>query len=92
MNKLTLLLIIPIVFSCSKSTKYTDEYELIENWLKIPEDYVFGNPTGVALKSNENLVVFHRGSRSWQVPMPKDVFGAAICNGLAWRRTDTSTH
>ena len=72
MNKLTLLLIIPIVFSCSKSTKYTDEYELIENWLKIPEDYVFGNPTGVALKSNENLVVFHRGSRSWQVPMPKE--------------------
>ena len=72
MNKLTLLLIIPIVFSCSKSTKYTDEYELIENWLKIPDDYVFGNPTGVALKSNENLVVFHRGSRSWQVPMPKE--------------------
>lgn len=72
MNKLTLLLIIPIVFSCSKLTKYTDEYELIENWLKIPDDYVFGNPTGVALKSNENLVVFHRGSRSWQVPMPKE--------------------
>ena len=72
MNKLTLLLIIPIVFSCSKSTKYTDEYELIENWLKIPDDYVFGNPTGVALKSNENLVVFHRGSRSRQVPMPKE--------------------
>jgi len=72
MNKLTLLLIIPIVFSCSKSTKYTDEYELIENWLKIPDDYVFGNPTGVALKSNQNLVVFHRGSRSWQVPMPKE--------------------
>ena len=72
MNKLTLLLIIPIVFSCSKSTKYTDEYELIENWLKIPDDYVFGNPTGVALKLNQNLVVFHRGSRSWQVPMPKE--------------------
>lgn len=72
MNKLTLLLIIPIVFSCSKLTKYTDEYELIENWLKIPDDYVFGNPTGVALKSNQNLVVFHRGSRSWQVPMPKE--------------------
>ena len=72
MKKLILLLFIPLVFSCNRSTKYSNEYELIENWMKIPVDYVFGNPTGLALNSSQNLVVYHRGSRSWQVPMPKE--------------------
>ena len=72
MRKLILLLFIPLFFSCNESTKSISEYELIENWAKIPDDYIFGNPTGVALKSNQNLVVFHRGNRSWQMPMPKE--------------------
>ena len=72
MRKLILLLFIPLFFSCNESTKSISEYELIENWAKIPDDYTLGNPTGVALTSNQNLVVFHRGSRSWQVPMPKE--------------------
>jgi len=72
MKKLILLLFFLLVFCCNESTKYINEYELIENWIKIPDNYVFGNPTGVALNSNQNLVVYHRGSRSWQVPMPKE--------------------
>ena len=72
MKNLILLLFIPLVFCRNESTKYSNEYELIENWMKIPDDYVFGNPTGVALNSSQNLVVYHRGSRSWQVPMPKE--------------------
>ena len=72
MKKLTLLLLVPLFFCCNEPSKSINEYELIENWAKIPDDYTFGNPTGVALKSNQNLVVFHRGSRSWQMPMPKE--------------------
>ena len=72
MKKLILLPFILLVFCCNESTKYINEYELIENWIKIPDNYVFGNPTGVALNSNQNLIVYHRGSRSWQVPMPKE--------------------
>ena len=72
MKRLILLLFISLVFSCNGSTKYSNEYELIENWMKTPVDYVFGNPTGLALNSSQNLVVYHRGSRSWQVPMPKE--------------------
>ena len=72
MKKLIILLFIPLFFSCNESSKSISEYELIENWAKIPDDYILGNPTGVALTSNQNLVVFHRGSRSWQVPMPKE--------------------
>ena len=72
MKKLIILLFISLFFCCNESSKSISEYELIENWAKIPDDYTLGNPTGVALTSNQNLVVFHRGSRSWQVPMPKE--------------------
>ena len=72
MKKLIILLFVSLFFYCNESSKSISEYELIENWAKIPDDYTLGNPTGVALTSNQNLVVFHRGSRSWQVPMPKE--------------------
>ena len=72
MKKLIILLFVSLFFCCNESSKNISEYELIENWAKIPDDYILGNPTGVALTSNQNLVVFHRGSRSWQVPMPKE--------------------
>ena len=72
MKKLIILLFVSLFFCCNESPKSIIEYELIENWAKIPDDYILGNPTGVALTSNQNLVVFHRGSRSWQVPMPKE--------------------
>ncbi len=72
MKKLIIFLFVSLFFCCNESSKSISEYELIENWAKIPDDYILGNPTGVALTSNQNLVVFHRGSRSWQVPMPKE--------------------
>ena len=72
MKKLIILLFVSLFFYCNESSKSISEYELIENWAKIPDDYILGNPTGIALTSNQNLVVFHRGSRSWQVPMPKE--------------------
>ena len=72
MKKLIIFLFVSLFFCCNESSKNISEYELIENWAKIPDDYILGNPTGVALTSNQNLVVFHRGSRSWQVPMPKE--------------------
>jgi len=78
MKKLIIFLFVSLFFCCNESSKNISEYELIENWAKIPDDYILGNPTGVALTSNQNLVVFHRGSRSWQVPMPKEKIIEAI--------------
>ena len=60
-----------ILCSCSKN-KNIYKYELLDNWPNISNDFVLGNPTGLALNSKEQLVVFHRGSRSWQNPMPKE--------------------
>lgn len=55
-----------------KESKNPDTYVLVENWLKIPEDLVLGNPTGLGTDSENNIVVFHRASRVWQEPMPED--------------------
>ena len=55
-----------------KESKNPDSYVLVENWPKLPKDFVMGNPTGLAMDSENNIVIFHRASRVWQEPMPKD--------------------
>jgi len=60
-----------VIYSCSGTNKFEHKYELVENWPSIDSKIILGNPTGLALNSTENIVVFHRGSRSWQTPMPK---------------------
>ncbi|GEO09250.1 peptidyl-alpha-hydroxyglycine alpha-amidating lyase family protein [Segetibacter aerophilus] len=41
------------------------KYELIKNWLHLPEDIKLGNPTGIGIDTNQNIVVFHRADRKW---------------------------
>ena len=72
MQKIFNYFLLLIFLSCSNNKEKESTYIAVENWPKIPSNYELGNPTGLALKSNQNLIVFHRGSRSWQTPMPKD--------------------
>ena len=65
-----LLLLVLIIYSCSAENITANKYELVNNWPLVSSEVKFGNPTGLALNSKQNLVVFHRGSRSWQNPMP----------------------
>lgn len=55
-----------------KEAKTIDSYVLVEDWPKLPKDLVLGNPTGLGIDSENNIVVFHRASRAWQEPMPED--------------------
>lgn len=55
-----------------KESKNPDSYVLVKDWPKIPEDLILGNPTGLGIDSENNLLVFHRASRVWQEPMPED--------------------
>lgn len=48
-----------------------ESYELVDNWPQLPKDFILGNPTGLAVDSNNNLLIFHRANRVWQEPMPK---------------------
>ncbi len=37
----------------------------LTNWPDLPGDLVLGNPTGLGINSQNNLVVFHRADRTW---------------------------
>lgn len=54
-----------------KESSNQDSYELVEDWPKLPEGFGLGNPTGLGIDSNHNILVFHRASRVWQEPMPE---------------------
>ncbi len=55
-----------------KESENPDSYVLVQDWPKLPEDLVLGNPTGLGIDSENNIMVFHRASSVWQEPMPED--------------------
>ena len=48
-----------------------DSYELVEGWPNLPEGYIVGMPTGLAINSKGNIVVFNR-TRPWSFPPPEE--------------------
>ncbi len=62
-----------MVYSKTSTDKayYTDtRYQLVPNWPKLPDTLGLGNPTGLGVDTNQNVVVFQRGSREWPYIMP----------------------
>jgi len=45
----------------------TTKYELVSNWLDLPKDFKLGNPTGIGIDTNQNIIVFHRADREWSL-------------------------
>ncbi|HXS55230.1 MAG TPA: peptidyl-alpha-hydroxyglycine alpha-amidating lyase family protein [Hanamia sp.] len=45
----------------------TIKYELVKDWLKLPDGIIFGNPTGIAVDTNQNIIVFQRADRKWSL-------------------------
>lgn len=45
----------------------TTKYELTKNWLDLPKDWILGNPTGIGIDTNQNIVIFHRADRDWSL-------------------------
>jgi peptidylamidoglycolate lyase len=43
----------------------TTKYELVNNWPDLPKELRLGNPTGISIDTNQNIVVFHRADREW---------------------------
>jgi len=64
-----------LIFKKHTSKPFFKEYryELVEHWPKLPDKLLLGNPTGIGIDTNQNLVVFHRASRVWPyiMPMPR---------------------
>lgn len=49
-----------------KGLDTTTKYEFVKNWLDLPKDLKLGNPTGISIDTNQNIVVFHRADREWE--------------------------
>ncbi|MES2893224.1 MAG: peptidyl-alpha-hydroxyglycine alpha-amidating lyase family protein [Bacteroidota bacterium] len=43
----------------------TTRYEIVGDWLHLPAGLLLGNPTGIAIDTNQHIVVFHRADRRW---------------------------
>jgi len=65
---LGILLLCGYIFQDKKIGRGYDpeiRYELVKDWLKLPDSIVLGNPTGIDIDTNQNIVVFHRAGRNW---------------------------
>lgn len=49
-----------------------DSYKLVKDWPNLPEGFVLGQPTGLGIDRENNLVVFHRAGRPWMYPPPEE--------------------
>lgn len=69
------LVIIGCTNSSKKDTRAEDfistSYELVENWLQLPQNFVLGRPLGLGIDTDGNLYVFHTGTRVWSNPFPE---------------------
>lgn len=43
----------------------TTKYELVNNWLDLPKELKLGNPTGISIDTDQNIVIFQRADRKW---------------------------
>jgi peptidylamidoglycolate lyase len=50
-------------------------YELVKDWPVLPAGYMLGNPTGIGIDSNQDIIVFHRAGRKWPLigPIPNSI-------------------
>lgn len=48
-----------------KGFDYTTKYLLVKSWLNLPNVLTLGNPVGISIDTNQNIVVFHRAGREW---------------------------
>src|SRR5437764_196448 len=81
------------------------DYQVVANWPQLPADFKFGQVTGVAIDSADQVYVFHRGKqpiavfsgdgkflRSWGDELIKTAHGLRIDGGDNVWVTDIGTH
>jgi peptidylamidoglycolate lyase len=64
----TILIVIAYYLQPVKEGTGTDtvtRYELVKDWPRLPAHFSLGNPTGLGIDSEQNLIVFHRAGRTW---------------------------
>jgi peptidylamidoglycolate lyase len=70
-----ILLIIYYYIQPTKTGRGTasTRYVLVKDWPQFPPDFDLGNPTGLGVDTEQNLIVFHRAGRTWPLfDMPEE--------------------
>lgn len=62
---LILLLAIWFLQDLKKGPEQKGNYELVGNWPQLPAGMQLGNPTGIAIDTMQQIIVFHRAGRKW---------------------------
>ncbi|MCP3139202.1 NHL repeat-containing protein [Pyxidicoccus xibeiensis] len=67
-----LLAAILVLLSCGGGMKHLDTpggavggYQAVEDWPQLPDGYVLGEVTGVAVDSKDRVFIFHRADKQW---------------------------
>lgn len=76
-----LLIACDMLVSCSNprarsiSCAALARYRQIKDWPRLPEGFHLGNPSGIGIDSEQNIIVFHRAGRVWPLilPMPESL-------------------
>jgi hypothetical protein len=56
----------------------TDKYVRLAHWPNLPDTVELGNPTGIGINKQGQLVVFHRTKRKWPT------HGPVLTNPIRW--------
>ncbi|MBO9634517.1 MAG: hypothetical protein J7578_15490 [Chitinophagaceae bacterium] len=53
-------------------------YQLSSTWPQLPDSFQLGNPVGLGIDTNQNIVVFHRAGKEWSLTgsFSKDLIAA----------------
>jgi len=65
---LSMVLVAAYIFQPIKRGKGSDQttnYVRLKNWPKLPDSLLLGNPVGIGIDTNQNIVVFQRAGREW---------------------------
>ena len=80
-NSIFYFLLAILIFGCKnsekikpeKESKKSDSYVLDNDWPKFPDNFNLGNPTGLGLDTNGNIIAFHRSGRTWDTDIITDL-------------------
>lgn len=84
MNKAYQLIALVLLAACSNSHPQPSpaatgrKYERVKDWPRLPPGFHLGNPSGIGIDSQQNIVVFCRAKRVWPLilPMPQSLITA----------------
>jgi peptidylamidoglycolate lyase len=76
---LTAILVFSLVSFCRAQTSPTSEpYSVVHGWPQLPDGFVLGQVSGVAVDSHNHVFAFHRAENSWATDKTRVIASATV--------------